>query len=391
MEYSQKTIDGVKLEVSQFSKNKVDELHLFAKPCVSGAFSEQITQIVRARKQYLAEIGIPPGSLVFSRYFISDYANQAEALELIQALDPSGSDPCAVSIVQQPPLGANKVEAWSYVIHDQNQQTPQMEALSEHELLVRRGGYRHLWSSRLVSNNGVTDSAGQTANILKAYHRQLEDKGFSLKDDCLRTWLFVKDVDFNYQGVVEARKDFFAELGMTAETHYIASTGIEGRHANPRMNVMLDAYSVGGLAPEQIKFLQARENLNPTHEYGVTFERGTSVDFGDRRHILISGTASIDNRGQILHLNDVRKQTARAIENIIALLDDADASMQDVAHMIVYLRDIADTADVERYIEEHYPHVPKTFVWAPVCRPGWLVEIECMAIKSINTTSFCNF
>ncbi|MGE9292404.1 MAG: Rid family hydrolase, partial [Puniceicoccales bacterium] len=234
-------------------------------------------------------------------------------------------------------------------------------------------------------------SAGQTVNILKAYHGQVEDKGFSLKENCLRTWLFVKDVDYNYQGVVEARKDFFAELGMTAETHYIASTGIEGRHANPRMNVMLDAYTVGGLAPEQIKFLQARENLNPTHEYGVTFERGTSVDYGDRRHILISGTASIDNRGQILHRNDVRKQTARAVENIIALLNDAEASMDDVAHLIVYLRDIADRADVERYIEAHYPHVPKTFVWAPVCRPGWLVEIECMAIKPIEETSYSNF
>ncbi|MGE9293846.1 MAG: Rid family hydrolase, partial [Puniceicoccales bacterium] len=134
MEYSQKTIDGVNLEVSQFSRNGVDELHIFAKPCATGAFSEQVTQVVRAQKQYLAEIGIPPGSLVFARYFISDYANQTEALELIQALAPSGSAPCAVSIVQQPPLGANKVEAWFYVIHDSNRQTPQPEALSENEL-----------------------------------------------------------------------------------------------------------------------------------------------------------------------------------------------------------------------------------------------------------------
>jgi len=94
-------------------------------------------------------------------------------------------------------------------------------------------------------------------------------------------WLFVKDVDVNYQGVVVARKALFEGLGLTPGTHYISSTGIEGRHSDPGVNVLMDAYSVGGISPEQIRFLTAPEMLNPTHEYGVTFERGTAVDYGD--------------------------------------------------------------------------------------------------------------
>ena len=36
------------------------------------------------------------------------------------------------------------------------------------------------------------------------------------------------------------------------------------------------------------------EDVNRTYEYGVTFERGTAVTYGDRRHVFIAGTASID-------------------------------------------------------------------------------------------------
>lgn len=66
--------------------------------------------------------------------------------------------------------------------------------------------------------------------------------------------------------------------------------------------------------------LYARDYLNPTYEYGVTFERGVRVDYGDRSHIFISGTASIDNRGRVVHAGDVRRQTERMWENVEALL-----------------------------------------------------------------------
>ncbi|OAM90556.1 Rid family hydrolase [Termitidicoccus mucosus] len=391
MEYLHKTIEDVDLEISLFSKNGVDEIHLLATPNMPGTFPAQVERIIQAQNKYLRENEMPGDALVFSRYFVSDYANQSEAPDLIRSLSKGGGNRVAVSIVQQPPLTAAKVVAWSYIIHDKNRQAQDSRAISDHDLLVRRGDYHHLWSTRLLSDNGVADSAGQTNNILRAYNRQLEKNGFLFKNDCIRTWLFVKDIDFNYQGVVDARREFFDELGLTADTHFVASTGIEGRHANPGINVMLDAYSVGGLAPGQIRFLEARENLNPTHEYGVTFERGTSVDYGDRRHVFISGTASINNKGEILHRNDVRKQAARAIDNIIALLRDADASMRDVAHLIIYLRDIADTPSVRQYFQENYRDVPKALVLAPVCRPGWLIEIECMAIKPVDNPSYGNF
>ena len=52
--------------------------------------------------------------------------------------------------------------------------------------------------------------------------------------------------------------------------------------------------------------------------------------------------------------------------------------------MIVYLRDIADYAMVRRLYDERFPDKPRIIVQAPVCRSGWLIEMECMAVKLQN-------
>ena len=212
------------------------------------------------------------------------------------------------------------------------------------------------------------------------YVLQLTEQHCTLAADCIRTWFFVQNVDVNYAGVVKARKEVFITQNLTEKTHYITSTGIEGRHADPEVLVQMDAYTVDGLQPEQIQFLYAPTHLNPTYEYGVTFERGTAVSYGDRKQIFLSGTASIDNRGEIVHPGDILKQTERMMENISVLLQEAGASVADIMQAIVYLRDPADYEEVNRYIRTHHPDMPHLIVLAPVCRPGWLIETECIAV-----------
>lgn len=391
MEYLKLTIGSVKIAVSSFSRNNVEEIHLVATSDNRKSFNSQLEDILQALERYLSEKGMPGSAVIFVRYFVSDYANQGEALDLIEMHSVMKFNECAVSMVQQPPLGNGKVAVWAYIINDGRQGVRKAKATFSNDLIVQRGRYEHIWSTQLVTDNGSVASSDQTRAVFARLHRNLEQNGYSLKDNCIRTWLFVKDIDFNYRGVVEARKNFFEKLDMTKDTHFIASTGIEGRHANPNVNVLMDAYSVGGVAPEQITFLQARAHLNPTYEYGVTFERGTSLDFGDRKHIYISGTASIDNSGEVVHRKDVSKQIERTFTNISALLEDAGATMQDVAQMIVYLRDAADTAAVNAYLEQNYRGTPKLVVLAPVCRPEWLIEIECIAIKATVNAAYPDF
>jgi enamine deaminase RidA (YjgF/YER057c/UK114 family) len=200
----------------------------------------------------------------------------------------------------------------------------------------------------------------------------------------------VQNVDVNYGGVVKARRENFIGQGLTEHTHYIASTGIEGRDANPAIQVLMDAYAVDGLAEQQIKYLHALTHLNPTYEYGVTFERGVSIEYGDRKQLYISGTASINNKGLVLHAGNVTAQTQRVWENVEKLLEEGGAAFCDVMQMIVYLRDISDYRTVSRLFNERFPEIPKHYVLAPVCRSSWLIEMECIATKANNNEAFAD-
>ena len=335
-------------------------------------YMEQVDCLMEAYDQLMQ--GEMKGAVaVFKRFFVSDAANQANYL---QALHAERSD-CALSIIEQPPLDGSKVALWVYI-----QRGVQTKALANGIYEVKHGGYRHLWMAGAC--NQASNSEYQMRLLFNDYVMQLLENGCCLADNCIRTWIFVQNVDVNYAGVVKARNEVFATQNLTDKTHFIASTGIAGRHANPKVLVQMDAYAVNGICKEQVHYLYAPTHLNPTYEYGVSFERGTYVDYGDRRQVFISGTASINNKGEIMYPGDIRQQTLRMWENVETLLKEAECAFEHVAHLLVYLRDIADYTIVREMFEERFPNIPKVFLLAPVCRPGWLVEMECMAVKSIN-------
>lgn len=311
---------------------------------------------------------------VFVRFFLSDAANQEQ--DLLDRWQSLGI-PCAVSIVQQPPLDGTKIAAAVYAVAGAKL------SMSGALHCARIDGYDHYWLGSETSPVG--DSQCQTASLLEKYEDELGKAGCLFADNCVRTWFFVQNVDVNYQGVVIGRRENFSGIGLTEHTHYIASTGIEGRSSDPKAFVKMDAYAIAGLKPGQQQYLYAKSHLNSTSEYGVTFERGVKVKYGDRSHLFISGTASIDNKGAVLYVGDIRKQTERMWENVEKLLEEGGASYDDVAHMIVYLRDVADYEVVKSMFEQRFPMVPKIFLLAPVCRPTWLIEMECMvAVKENN-------
>ena len=345
----------------------VDEHHAVIRiiqPMLS--FCEQRDNILTALRE-LTEGQLPGAHPVFLRFFLSDAANQSGLLTEALADFP----PCACSIIEQPPLDGTKIALWVYL---QTQVTPR--SFPEGLTGIEHNGYVHLWGGSACRPG--TDSHEQTRRLLEDYATALEDNGGRLADNCIRTWFFVQNIDVNYAGVVKARNEVFLHQGLTRDTHFIASTGIAGRNADPSLCVQLDTYAVTGLVPEQVHHLYASAHLNRTYEYGVSFERGTYVDYGDRRQVFISGTASIDNRGQIVHAGDIRQQTERMWENVEALLKEAGMNYDDIGQMIVYLRDPGDYQTVERLFNARFPNMPRVTVLAPVCRPGWLIEMECM-------------
>ena len=370
--------EGSMAEISKFEvEGGVTEYHVMVHATrPEQSFQEQLDAVLNAYYN-LIDTELKGASSVIKRYFLSDATNQYDTLLASVPEAPA----CACSVVEQAPLNGTKVALWAYLLTDIG-----AGSFNEELYRVQHGAYTHLWGGTSVSH--APSSEEQTSLLLKHYVMQLLSNGGHLADDCIRTWFFVQNVDVNYAGVVKARNEEFFTQNLTSKTHFISSTGINGRNADPSVLVQLDTYAVLGLKPEQIKFLYAPTHLNPTYEYGVSFERGTRVDYGDRRQVFISGTASIDNKGNILHVGDIRRQTERMWENVDALLSEAECGFEDVGQMIVYLRDVADYAVVNEMFEKRFPGIPRVIVHAPVCRPGWLIEMECMATKEVKNEDY---
>lgn len=300
-----------------------------------------------------------PGTPVYARIMVSDAANQAESL--------SGLLPCPCSVIEQ---------------------CPQYRGTKFVALVLSEEGRGPQSPHRFMAGMTVpAPSREATEQLLRDYAAKVPMAG-----ECVRTWFFVNDIDNNYAGMVQGRNNVFADLGLTADTHFIASTGIAGRGADHRCPVTFDAYSIDGLSPRQVTYLTAPTHLNSTIDYGVAFERATAVDFTDRRMILVSGTASINNKGEIVHPGDIKAQCRRMVENVAALLAEGGAGLSDVLHAVVYVRDPADAPAVEAALQAELPtEAIRLIVHAPVCRPGWLVEMECMAFVSADNPDYPEF
>lgn len=370
--------DKTEVQITSFATKKgITEYHLiFRQTDCMDDYSTQLQDLIKTYTQCVEELPGNP-TAVFRRYFLSDVTNQTALLMEQERLNPY----CALSIVQQAPMNGTKIALWAWL-----QTGVQTQVLPSNLFEARHGSYRQLWGANLC--NRAANSEYQTRLIFRDYIMQLTAANCKLADNCIRTWIFVQNVDVNYPGVVKARKEVFATQNLTADTHFIASTAIEGRYQDTNVYVTMDTYAVSGISQKQIQFLFAPTHLSHTYEYGVTFERGVAITYGDRRHIFISGTASIDRYGEIVHPGDVIKQSERMIENITALLQEAGGELDDIMQTIVYIRDTADYARIKQYLDTQYPNLPYLIVRAPVCRSGWLVEIECVAVVAVDEPEY---
>lgn len=129
--------------------------------------------------------------------------------------------------------------------------------------------------------------------------------------------------------------------------------------------------------------------LNEAFAYArpSSFSRGMRIDLNGLTILLISGTASINERGESVHIGDFRAQLQRTFQNITGLLKSEGSTWHDVVRTTCYLRDIE--RDYEAFNEERTaffkeqgldPLPASTGIQAHLCRSELLVEIEAIAM-----------
>ena len=195
----------------------------------------------------------------------------------------------------------------------------------------------------------------------------------------VRTWIYLKNIDSDYNDFVRGRIDVFNECGLTKDTHYIASTCIGRRHQDNL--VELEALIIEDLTSLSPVYMSNTDYLPHTHTYGVTFERGTKIQYKDREVFYISGTASINKYGGIDHKKNAIKQLDKAFFNIGKLLEKYGSSLKDTIEYVVYYRNNEDATKIVQHLFQKYPVNIHRIQQGEVCRPEWLVEVEAIAVK----------
>ena len=100
--------------------------------------------------------------------------------------------------------------------------------------------------------------------------------------------------------------------------------------------------------------------------------------------IFLSGQVAIDPRiNQIVHLDDVAKQTEQVMSNLQAVLTEAGATWENVVKTTIFLKDMNDFTQVNEVYSQYFnPETAPARATVEVSRlpKDVLVEIECIAV-----------
>ncbi len=140
--------------------------------------------------------------------------------------------------------------------------------------------------------------------------------------------------------------------------------------------------------------VHAPEVLNEAYDYSPrpsTFSRALAFTIADTKVLLISGTASMDENGEVAHAGDFRAQTWRTYNNITQLLKAEDMTWHDVVRTSCYLKDIQrDYRDFNEIRTTFFqwlgldPVPASTGIQASICWDELLVEMEAIAIVRLK-------
>ena len=228
------------------------------------------------------------------------------------------------------------------------------------------------------------DAYQQTLGMFSLAEQLLQQAGMEFRD-VVRTWIHLREMDRDYQGLNRARRAFFAARGIDPVP---ASTGIGGGPVSAAHDLCLGIYAVKAGHPP-LRTVMTSPTLNEAAQYGADFVRGMKMVEANKIALHVSGTASIDEQGSTAHVGDFEAQADRMLVNIAALLDGQGAGFGDVVSAITYLKYPGDAARLRAKLRQAgFAGFPHALVQAPICRPELLCETEALAVlpKAVAAT-----
>ena len=249
-----------------------------------------------------------------------------------------------------------------------------------HGLRVQVGDEARLYAGGLYGRGD--DSYEQTHAMFTVAENLLQQAGMDF-GDVMRTWIYFPEMERDYAGFNRARREFFESRGVDPIP---ASTGIGAGLVPGEHDLLLGFYAVKGDIPTE-RTVMTTPTLNEAPVYGSDFSRGMRILETNKIALHISGTASLDEAGRTVHLDDFEAQADRMLVNVAALLKGQGASFGDVVYAITYVKNPSDVRRLrEKFRDAGYEGFPNVLVAAEVCRPELLCETEALAVLPRNTS-----
>jgi enamine deaminase RidA (YjgF/YER057c/UK114 family) len=380
------------VQVSSVEAADVREYFFCVRPAADvGDVETQARSIYESLFAAMDANGVEPKDLVTEKIFFSDVDRQFRILEEIrsevyrQTVEETGCTP-ATTFLHQPPCYPGRLcelQAFAVVPTDgatvETRCADDMPGLASGKV-VSYDGLEHIYLLNLTGNGAPDAALGLEDQAEKMFERAdacLERHGASYQD-VIRTWIYLADIERDYGAFNPVRTVFHERRGLA---RIPASTGIQGATYPWTRGCTLDLYALRAGPSAKVGDLYS-PTMNEATAYGSSFSRGTTVTFGGRTTAYVSGTASIDTEGRVVHVGDIAGQVRRMLENVEALLDTCGASWADSVSAITYLK---HPEYLEPFLEGCRERgilqdVPNTIAVADVCGPEWLCEIETIAV-----------
>ena len=240
---------------------------------------------------------------------------------------------------------------------------------------------RYLLLGDLHDPDAAHSRPDQARRVMEDMLAGLDKVGMDFSN-VIRTWFFNEDILDWYDEFNRTRTAFFHEHGVFS--HVVpASTGIGT--ANIHGSALISSLVAAKGKSDAFSFYSVPSPLqDAATDYGSSFSRAVEVATPDRRHLLVSGTASIDADGNSVHVGDATTQVHLTLDVIGAILESRGMSWKDAIEGLGYVRFRHDGERVMDCLRERgLQDLPLILSENTVCRDELLFELELQAAVSM--------
>jgi len=377
----------------RFSGPTADELLALCRPAQPSCEAKvQAETAYRALRDSLHAEGLSSSAIVSETVFFADVGTDiAAVMEARRRIfgDAGGaSESPPITWIGQPPLDeGDRLQISAVVVAPHRRDTWSSKNVTAtlpcacdvcrrgaRARLVRNGEEGHFRAANVLGNSG--GGFDEAYDMFRVASRLLDEAGMTFHD-VLRTWIYLRDIDRDYDALNEARRAFFRDCGVERRP---ASTGVQGGPPSDRHDFAMTLYAMK--APRAFDVtLMSTPTLNEAWTYGADFSRGLRIRDTNKVTLHVSGTASIDEAGRTVHVGDFPAQVDRMLHNIECLLAAQEAAFVNVVSAVTYLKRPSDAPLLRKIFKSRgFDGFPCALVEAPLCRPELLCETELVAV-----------